>query len=384
MKDETIPRTFSRRDTSVLGRWWWTVDRWSLTAIIFLMAIGVLLSFAASPAVADRLNLGGFYFVKRHVMMIGPALVVLVGVSLLTPREVRRLAAVVYVVGFFLMIYTIMAGLEVKGARRWINIAGFSLQASEFVKPALIVLTAWMVAEKYKNYRFPGITISLVLYALFVSLLMLQPDLGMTVVTTTTLIGQLFIAGMPLFWMALIGGMALFGLVGAYFFFPHVAKRIDQFLDPGSVDQRHDLYQVHQSLEAFMNGGFFGKGPGEGIVKKHIPDAHADFVFSVAGEEFGLILCIALVCLFCFIVVRSLARALHETSLFAILATCGLVAQFGLQAVINMASSLHIIPTKGMTMPFISYGGSSMVALAMGMGIVLSLTRKRHGVTEMI
>lgn len=384
MDTQTFPPTFSRRDTSVLGRWWWTVDRWSLAAIVLLMGIGVLLSFAASPAVADRLNLGGFYFAKRHVMMIGPSIFVLVGVSLLTPREVRRLAVMVYSVGLLLLIYTLLAGLEVKGARRWISLGGFSLQASEFVKPALIVLTSWMIAEKYKNYRFPGMTLSLVFYGLFVCLLMLQPDLGMTVVTTTTLIGQFFIAGMPIFWMALIGGTALMGLVSAYFFFPHVARRIDQFLDPGSVDQHHELYQVHQSLEAFMSGGLFGKGPGEGIVKKHIPDAHADFVFSVAGEEFGLILCFVLVGLFGFVVVRSLARALHETSLFSILATCGLAAQFGLQAIINMSSSLNIIPTKGMTMPFISYGGSSMLALAMGMGMMLSLTRKRHGVTEYI
>lgn len=384
MKPQTFPPTFSRRDTSVLGRWWWTVDRWTLAAVVLLMIIGVLLSFAASPAVADRLNLGGFYFVKRHVLMVIPAVAVLIGTSLLTPREVRRLAAVVYCVGLLLLIYTLFAGVEIKGARRWINMGGLSLQASELVKPALIVLTAWMIAEKYKNYRFPGMTASLILYGLFASLLMLQPDLGMAVVTTTTLIGQFFIAGMPLFWMAFIGGSALFGLVGSYFFFPHVARRIDQFLDPGSVDQRHDLYQIHQSLEAFMMGGLFGKGPGEGVVKKHIPDAHADFVFSVAGEEFGLILCFALVVLFGFIVVRSLARALHETSLFSILATCGLAAQFGLQAIINMSSSLHIIPTKGMTMPFISYGGSSMLALAMGMGMMLSLTRKRHGVTEII
>jgi cell division protein FtsW len=379
-----LTETFSRRDTSILGRWWWTVDRWTLTALIFLMAMGVLLSFAASPAVADRLNLGGFYFVKRHLMMIVPSLMIMVAASLLTPRYVRRLAVLVYLLGLALLVYTLVGGMEIKGARRWINIGSFSIQASEFIKPAVAVLIAWMLAEKYRNPNFPGIILSMILYGMALSLILLQPDLGMSVVMTSTWIAQLFIAGMPIFWMGLVAGIAIVGLVGAYFIFPHVARRVDQFLDPASGDPRHDLYQVHQSLEAFMNGGVLGKGPGEGIVKKHIPDAHADFVFSVAGEEFGLLLCLALVALFSFIVVRSLLRALGDNSMFVILATTGLITQFGLQAVINMASSLHIIPTKGMTMPFISYGGSSMLALGMAMGMVLSLTRKRHGTPEVI
>lgn len=375
---------FSRRDTSILGRWWWTVDRWSLGAITILMGIGILLSFAASPPVADRLNLGGFYFVKRHVFMVIPTLFVLISTSLMTPRQIRRLASFVYLVGLGLLVLTITSGMEIKGARRWMNFGSFSVQASEFVKPAFAVLVAWMLAERYRSPHFPGMIISCSLLGIFALLLMLQPDLGMTVVATAAWIGQLFIAGMPLFWMGLVAAMGVVGLIGAYFFFPHVARRIDQFLDPSTGDPKHDLYQVHQSLEAFMNGGLLGRGPGEGTVKKYIPDAHADFVFAVAGEEFGLILCTMVVGLFAFIVVRSFLRVMHESSLFIILAVCGLIIQFGSQALVNMSSTLHIIPTKGMTMPFISYGGSSLLALAMSMGMVLALTRRRHGAAEIM
>lgn len=376
--------SFSRRDNSVIGRWWWTVDRWTLGVLATIMLLGIVLSFAASPPVADRLKLGGFYFVKRHILMIIPALFVMLGVSLLSPRHIRRLATLVFLIGIGLLLLTLTSGSEIKGAKRWINLGSFTIQASEFTKPTFAVLSAWMLAEKFRNPCFPGVTVSLGLLGVLVSLLILQPDLGMTIVTVSTWIGQIFIAGIPLFWLGLAGSMGLIGMLGAYFFLPHVARRIDQFLDPSSVDQRHDLYQVNQSLQAFKNGGFLGKGPGEGIIKKHIPDAHADFVFAVAGEEFGFLLCLVLVGLFAFVVIRSLIRIINDQSMFVILATTGIILQFGMQAVINMSSTLHIIPTKGMTMPFISYGGSSMVALAMGLGMVLALTRKRHGTQELI
>jgi len=375
---------FSRRDTSVLGRWWWTVDRWGLGALTIIVAIGVLLSFAASPPVAERLNLGTFFFVKRHLMMVPPALVLMLGVSLLNPQQVRRLASLIYLGGVILLIFTLFNGSEIKGARRWIMLAGTSIQASEFIKPAFAIMVAWMLAEKYRDFQFPGLLISFILLSVLVLLLLLQPDLGMTLVIVATWIGQLFIAGMPIIWMGILAVVGGVGLCGAYFLFPHVAKRIDQFLDPTSGDPQNDLYQVNQSLEAFMNGGLFGRGPGEGIIKKHVPDAHADFVFSVAGEEFGLILCLALVGLFAFVVIRSLLRAMHESSLFIIMGTAGIAMQFGLQAFINMASALHLIPTKGMTMPFISYGGSSLLALGISMGMLLALTRRRHGLTEIL
>lgn len=372
-------KTFSRTDTSVLGRWWWTIDRWTLAALLALILSGVFLSFAGSPPVADRLNLGGFYFVKRHLFLLIPAISTMFVFSLFSPRQIRRVAVLVYFIGILGLIFTIFYGTEIKGARRWFMIAGVSIQASEFVKPAFAVLAAWMLAEKVNYQAFPGVSASLCLLVLFVSLLLLQPDLGMTVIAVAIWIGILFIAGIQLLWLGLAGGVGITGLLGTYLAFPHVRRRIDQFFSPEATDPQHDLYQIHQSIEAFANGGFFGRGPGEGIVKKHLPDAHADFIFAVAGEEFGLLLCLLLLGLFLFIILRSLARVVHDKSVFAILATGGLLIQFGLQALINMASSLHMIPTKGMTMPFISYGGSSMLALAMAMGMVLALTRKRPG-----
>ncbi len=375
---------FSRRDTSVIGRWWWTVDRWSFGAILIIIGIGILLSFAASPPVANRLNLGTFFFVKRHLLMIPPALMIMFCVSLCNPIHIRRVAFFIYLIGAFLLVTTLFYGVEIKGAKRWIMIAGMSLQASEFIKPAFAVLSAWMLAEKYKDPAFPGVSISIGLLMVLIALLLLQPDLGMTLILISTWIGQLFVAGIPLIWMGILSGCGVFCLCLAYFLFPHVARRMDQFFDPSAGDPRHDLYQVTQSLKAFMQGGFFGRGPGEGIIKKNVPDAHADFVFAVAGEEFGVFLCLFIVSLFAFIVLRSLMRAMQDSSLFVMLAASGLILQFGLQAFVNMASALHIIPTKGMTMPFISYGGSSLIALAIGIGMLLGLTRKRHGVVHLL
>jgi len=375
---------FSRRDTSIIGRWWWTVDRWSLGAILIIIALGVLLSFAASPPVANRLNLGTFFFVKRHLIMVPPALAIMFSISLLTPLYVRRLASFVYLAGVIMLIATLFYGIEIKGAKRWLMLAGMSLQASEFIKPAFAVLAAWMLAEKYKDPEFPGLSVSLVLLIVLMVLLLLQPDLGMTLVLISTWIGQLFVAGMPLIWMGILAGLGIICLCGAYFLFPHVARRMDQFFDPAAGDPKQDLYQITQSLKAFMQGGFFGRGPGEGIVKKNVPDAHADFVFAVAGEEFGLFLCLFIVALFAFIVLRSLMRSMQDSSLFVMMAASGLVIQFGLQAFVNMASALHLIPTKGMTMPFVSYGGSSLIALAIAMGMLLALTRKRHGVVDLL
>jgi len=372
-------QTFSRRDTSILGRWWWTIDRWNLGAVLLLVAVGILLSFAASPAVADRLRLGGFYFVKRHIMMVPMALLAMLFMSMLSPRNIRRAAVLLFFVSVILLILTLFIGVEVKGARRWVSFAGFSVQASEFVKPAFAVIIAWMLSEAHKTPQFPGLSVAFAFLCGVLGLLLLQPDLGMSVVITLTWICQVFVAGLPIIWLVMLAVLAFVGLVGAYVFLPHVARRIDQFLNPSSLDPRHDLYQIQQSLDAFGQGGFLGRGPGEGLVKRHVPDAHADFVFAVAGEEFGLVLCLLIVFIFSFFVMRALTKSLMNTNLFAMLAVVGLVAQFGLQALINMASSLHLIPTKGMTMPFISYGGSSMVALGIAVGMILAFTRKNHG-----
>ena len=368
---------FARTDNSKLGRWWWTVDRWNLAAIFFLIGIGFLLTMAASPSVAQRIHLESFYFVKRHALYMIPVAFILISVSLLNLRDIRRLSMVVYGAGILMLLMTLIMGVEIKGARRWVNFLGFSLQPSEFVKPALAVLCAWMLAENKLNPEFPGKFMALILYALTLSLLILQPDMGMVVLISAVFFGQFFLAGLSLMWVALAVISGTVGSVLAYFFLPHVTQRVDRFLKSDGGDKYSDQYQITQSLDAFINGGLFGQGPGEGTVKKHLPDAHADFIFAVAGEEFGLMLCLIIVLIFTFIVWRAISYAIEENNFFIVLAVSGLIVEFGLQAMINMASTLSLIPTKGMTLPFISYGGSSMMALALAMGMVLALTRRR-------
>ena len=364
---------FARTDTSLFGQWWWTVDRWTLAAVAALLGFGVILILAASPAVSERLGLDSFYLARRHLALMPPALAILIAVSLLSPRWIRRLAAVGFVVALLFCVMTLLVGQEIKGATRWISLAGFSLQPSEFVKPTLAVVAAWMFALGKKEPGFPGTAISAGLCVLVVGLLMLQPDVGQAFIVTAAWCAQFFLAGLPLFWVALLAAAGAAALGGAYVVLPHVAQRINSFLDPSAGDR----YQIERSMEAFLHGGLFGTGPGEGTVKTVLPDAHSDFIFAVAGEELGLLACLLMVGLFAFVVLRGFGRAFHDRSLFVLLATAGLLTQFGLQTLINMASSLHLIPTKGMTLPFISYGGSSLLALALSLGMVLALTRRR-------
>ena len=370
---------FARIDQSPVARWWWTIDRWSLGALVLLLAFGAVLSMAASPAVAERLGYAPLHFAERQLATAPVAFAIMFAVSLLTPREVRRVAFIGFAIALALLALTFVVGVEIKGARRWINLPGLSLQPSEFVKPTFTVVAAWLFAEQKERPGFPGNAISIALFLALVAMLVKQPDLGMAVVVALVWFAQFFMAGLRLYWVV-AGTMAgLGGLVGAYLWLPHVTSRINRFLDPAVGDS----YQVNRSIEAFVNGGLWGRGPGEGTVKDVLPDAHADFVFAVAGEEFGLIVCILIVGVFAFIVLRGFSRLLQEGNLFVLLSATGLLIQFGLQAIINMASTLHLIPTKGMTLPFLSYGGSSMLALALGMGMMLALTRRRLGGSEL-
>jgi cell division protein FtsW len=367
---------FARIDQSPVARWWWTVDRWSLGALMLLLGFGAVMSMAASPAVAERLGYAPLHFAERHLVSVPIALALMFGVSLLSPKSVRRVAFIGFAIATALLALTFLVGVEIKGARRWIYLPGLSLQPSEFVKPTFAIVAAWLFAAQKERPRFPGNAVSIGLFLLLMLMLIKQPDLGMAVVVTAVFFAQTFMAGLRLYWVALglAGGAG--GLVGAYFLLPHVTSRINRFLDPASGDS----YQVDKSIGAFMQGGLFGRGPGEGHVKEVLPDAHADFVFAVAGEELGLIACLVIVALFGFIVLRGFSRVFQEANLFVVLGATGLFVQFGLQAVINMASSLQLMPTKGMTLPFLSYGGSSMLALALGMGMALALTRRRYGV----
>lgn len=368
---------FSRADTSVLGRWWWTVDRWTLAALLVLIGFGYVMMLAASPAVAERIGASSrhMFFIKQvaYLMM---ATALMVAVSLLSPRGVRRVALIGFAGALALTAATLVVGTEIKGARRWLPIPGFSLQPSEFVKPFFAVVAAWLIAEgKMPGSKVWGASIALVLFLVVAAILKGQPDIGMLLVVAAVFFAQFFVAGMNLFVVGAVGGLGLAGAIGAYLIFPHVQSRVHRFLDPSSGDS----YQVSVALEAFANGGLMGRGPGEGRVKNVLPDAHADFVFAVAGEEFGMVICMLILALFAFVVVRGLMRLLAETDLFIILAGTGLLTQFGLQAFVNMASTLHLIPTKGMTLPFVSYGGSSVLAIAIGMGMLLALTRRRLG-----
>lgn len=365
----------ARTDTSLVGRWWWTVDRWTLLALALLMAFGAILTMAASPAVADRLGFDSLYFVQRQVVFLGLAVAVMFAVSLLSPVAVRRLAVAGFVVSVALLAATLVVGNEFNGARRWITLGAVSLQASEFVKPTFAVVAAWLFTAYRLNPAVPANLVCIALCALVVGLVVLQPDFSMVVVVAGVWFAQYVFAGLRLAGVALFAGLGVAGAAMGYAFMPHVADRIDRFIDPASGD----TYQIDTALEAFMNGGLVGRGPGEGVVKEALPDAHSDVIFAVAGEEFGLLLCLALVVLFAFVVLRGLAHALNDSSLFAMLAVSGLVAQFGLQALFHMGVTLGLVPPTGMTLPLISYGGSSTLALALGMGMVLALTRRRSG-----
>ncbi|MBX3455783.1 putative lipid II flippase FtsW [Ferrovibrio sp.] len=370
--------TLSRTDTSIVGRWWWTVDRWLLIAIGTLIAVGAVLTLAASPAVANRIGYGSFHFVTRQLIFLAPAILVMLGTSLLSPVWVRRVAVIVFMGAFAGMLLTFVLGPEVKGAHRWIQFGGISLQPSEFVKPSFAVVAAWLFAEWRRGNGFPGWAISAALCALVLGVLAMQPDLGMAIVVAAVWSAQFFIAGLPMLLVLVLGGLGLAGIFGAYTFLPHVTARIDKFLDPSGKEN----YQIERAMEAFTAGGLLGRGPGEGSVKNVLPDAHTDFIFAVAGEEFGLFACLFILGLFAFVVLRCMGRLLTENNLFVLLAGAGLTVQFGLQAVINIGVNLHLLPTKGMTLPFISYGGSSLLALAFAMGMLLALTRWRpeHGV----
>ena len=366
---------FARIDQSPVARWWWTVDRWSLAALGMLIGFGIVMSLAASPPVAERIGYDGLHFVRRHLAMLPLALGLMFAVSLQPPRTIRRIAVIGFGISLALLALTFVIGVEIKGARRWINFPGLSLQPSEFIKPTFAVLSSWLFAEQKLRPHFPGNLICIALFLIIVTMWIKQPDIGMAAVVAAVWFAQFFMAGMRLYWVAAGALAGLGGLVGAYMYLPHVRVRVDHFLDPSTGDS----YQVNRSIEAFANGGLWGRGPGECTVKDVLPDAHADFVFAVAGEEFGVVVCLVIVALFAFIVLRGFSRMSQEGSLFVLLAATGLLVQFGLQAAINMASSLHLIPTKGMTLPFLSYGGSSMLALGLGMGMMLALTRRRLG-----
>jgi cell division protein FtsW len=364
---------FSRANRTPFGEWWWTVDRLTLGAIGALMLTGVVLSLAASPPVAGRLGLDPFFFVNRHILYLFPAIAVMLAMSFLSARQIRRITVAIFVISLIMVAATPYFGVEIKGAKRWLVLFGVNIQPSEFLKPAFVIIVAWLFGESAKRPDMPTNAISLAMLLLVVALLVVQPDFGQTMLIVLVWSALFFMAGMRLVWMFGLAGAASVGLLTAYFTVPHVAGRIQRFLNPASGDS----FNIDIATESFVRGGWFGKGPGEGTVKRLLPESHTDFVFAVAAEEFGVALCLALVTLFAFIVIRSLLRAMRKDDPFARFAGAGLTILFATQSAINMAVNLHLIPAKGMTLPFISYGGSSMISLAYAMGMLLALTREQ-------
>ncbi|QDZ13240.1 FtsW/RodA/SpoVE family cell cycle protein [Devosia ginsengisoli] len=365
---------FSRAEKTPLAEWWWSIDRELLGALILLMTCGMVLSFAASPPVAERLGLSPWHFIIRHAMFCVPALGVMIVTSFLSHRQARIWALVTLAVSLLLLWATLRFGTEVKGARRWISFAGQSLQPSEFVKPAFAVLGAWLFAESMIHKNVPGKILATLIMAAIVGGLLLQPDIGQTALVLGTYAVLLFLSGISWFIIFGLAGAAGALLFGAYALFPHVSRRIDTFLNP---EGGGNTYQIDRALQSLLEGGWFGRGPGESIAKKLIPDAHADYVFSAAAGEFGILFCLVLVALIAFIVLRAMMGAQRQTSLFARLAASTLAIQFAMQSGINLAVNLNLIPPKGMTLPFVSYGGTSMIAIAFGMGLMLAFTRTK-------
>ncbi len=363
----------SRARKGLISDWWWTVDKFLLSAALLLLACGFFLSLSASPSVTPRLRIDdSFHFVKRHAFFLLPAIVILIGTSFLNLKQVRRISILLLVGTLLALLALPLIGYSAKGATRWLAIGPLLLQPSEFLKPVFVVATAWLFAESAKQPDIPCNLFAILLYALCAALLITQPDFGQTVLISLVWGAMFFMAGMPWFWIVVLAILGVAGSGMAYLTIPHVTARIDRFLT-GSGDN----FQVDRGLEAISSGGWLGRGPGEGQVKYGLPDSHTDFIFSVAAEEFGIALTMVLVCVFAFIVLRGLFHGMRERDRFVQLAISGLVLMFGFQAIINICVNLRLVPAKGMTLPFISYGGSSLMAIALGMGLVLALSRKR-------
>ncbi|MCB1650811.1 MAG: cell division protein FtsW [Alphaproteobacteria bacterium] len=371
---------FARTDKSIFAQWWWTVDRGMLAALLILATTGVMLVATASPPVATHIGLGPYHFLIRHMIFLVPSLAMLIGFSFLNRKLIRRMATLLYMGCIVAMIAVLFTGMEIKGAQRWLHLFGFSIQPSEFIKPAFIIVAAWLMAMQKEKPGFPGNALTAGVYALTVILLLMQPDLGMTVIITSVWAAQIFLAGFPFRLLILLVLAGVVGLVGAYYGFDHVHSRINRYLDPAAGDN----FQVEKSLEALRNGGFLGTGPGQGTVKLDLPDAHADFIFSVAGEEMGMLVILVIIGLYSFILLRGINRLMECNDMFVILAVGGLLTMMGLQAMVHMGSAMHILPAKGMTLPFISYGGSSLLSMGLSFGVVLGLTRSsgREGVSR--
>src|SRR5271165_975567 len=365
----------SRAERGPVADWMRTIDRWLLGSFLALMVIGLVMALAASPAVAERLNLPTFHFVNRQALMLVPTAALMIATSFLSPRHVRRAALLTFAASLILIVLALMFGAEVKGARRWI----FGIQPSEFIKPAFVVLAAWAFTEGGRKTATAPIAkfLSFVILPITIVPLVMEPDFGQTMLISIVWASLFFMPGLHWFWVVGVGGLGVLGGFAAYKLSPHVHERVLRFIDPDKTGGVVDTFQVDTALQSLLSGGWLGRGPGEGMYKRILPDAHTDFVFAVTGEEFGMLACMALILFFGFIVLRGLILSSRSQDPFCRFVAAGMTVMFGVQSWINMAVNLRAMPAKGMTLPFISYGGSSLLALGLGMGFLLAATRRR-------
>jgi len=363
--------SFSRAERAVVTDWWITVDRALLALILVLAVAGLAASVAASPYIAQKFKLEPFYFVKRHAVGVMAALAIVFVVSLATPQQIKRLALILFTVGLALMALALLQGMERNGAVRWLNLGGVLLQPSEFVKPGFVVLSAWLFSESIKRQDMPALELAGLMLVAFVALLVLQPDMGQTIIVAAVWCALFFLSGYSLRFAPIFLAVALAGLAAAYLTMPHVMSRINRFASGGA-----ESFQTHLAVNAFRDAGWLGHGLGEGFAKGKLPDAHNDFVFAAIAEEMGIAACLFLVAIYSLIVWKALTAAFREQDAFIRLAAAGLVMLFGLQALVNMAVNLNLIPAKGVTLPFISYGRSSLLATAITLGMIVALTRR--------
>jgi len=354
-------------------RWWWEMDRVAVAVIVVIMLCGAVAVTTASVAAAKTYGVGPYYFAVRHYLFLAMALALMLGMTTLKPEGVKRVGVLLFAAAFTGILLTFVIGAEVKGARRWIDVAGQSIQPTEFMKPALIVMTAALLAPLDKRRQLMGYFISIGMMAAVGLPVLLQPNFGMALAMGLVWFLQVFMAGLPVLWLAPIVAAGLCVVVGAYTLLPHVRDRLERFINPESSD----TYQVDQANEAIMMGHLWGRGAGEGVVKHQLPDAHTDFIFAVVAEEFGIVVGLLLMGLFLTLVLRGFARVLGQDDRFVVLAAGGLLTLITVHVCVNIGVALHIMPTTGMTLPFISYGGSSTLAMAVVLGFLLALLRKQ-------
>ena len=358
----------------ILPKWWRTLDKWSMSCVLILFVVGLLLGLAASPPLAARNGFDPFHYVQRQAMFGGMAIVAMLLTSMMSPTLVRRLAVLGFLVSFVALAFLPMFGTDFgKGAVRWYSLGFASVQPSEFLKPGFMIVAAWMLAASQQINGPPGSTWSFILCVVIVMMLVLQPDFGQACLVLFGWGVMYFVAGAPMLLLVAMAGLVVFGGTLAYSNSEHFARRIDGFLS-AEVDP---TTQLGYASNAIREGGLFGVGVGEGQVKWSLPDAHTDFIVAVAAEEYGLVLVLIIIALYALIVVRSLFRLMRERDPFIRLAGTGLVSMFGVQAMINMGVAVRLLPAKGMTLPFVSYGGSSLIAGGIAVGMLLAMTRTR-------